>query len=163
MPFDHLLFESLRPGKTLAEDRRSGCLTSADVERNGGETVLLFGLDDDSTRKRLGLSDRRCCDFMYFLKNRNQSLLVFVELKSTNIESAAEQIANAHHAIRQHSAFVKSRATRARAVIVSSLGTPRDGKAIQQRMRKRGIDLYFGTSRKGHPCLIKDTIGYLSA
>jgi hypothetical protein len=163
MPFNHLLFDSLKPGVTLAEDRGSGCYTSTDLRRDAEETVLLFGLDDSATRRRLSLNDGKCCDYLYFLKNNIRTELIFVELKSTNIESATHQITSAHSAICDRCHTFKSRGTRAKAIIVSSQASPRDTKAIQDRMKKRGIDLYFGISRKGHPCQIKNLIPDLSA
>jgi hypothetical protein len=42
MPFNHLLFGALQPGKTLAEDRENKGYTSAQLEAAAEETVLLF-------------------------------------------------------------------------------------------------------------------------
>jgi hypothetical protein len=148
MPFNHLLFESLLPGKTLAEDRKSGCRTSADLNRGPSETILLFRLDHASTRLRLGLSDTKCCDHLYFLKSETRTLLIFVELKSANIDEAEKQILNAHDAICNHS-DVKKKLFLKLALIVSATGTPPNAKKRQTNMREHGIALYFGTSRGG--------------
>jgi hypothetical protein len=160
MPFNHLLFKSLLPGKTLAEDKRSGCRTSADLERGRNETVLLFRLDEASTRKLLGLSDQKCCDHLYFLKSEKNTTLIFVELKSTDLDQAEKQILSSYRAICNHS-NVKSQSPRTLALIVSAIGTPPGSKKRQLEMSKRGIDLYFGTSR-GRPCSIKSVIRDLS-
>lgn len=45
MLFDHLLFDALVPGKTVAEDREHRSPTSAVFRPTGAETVLLFRID----------------------------------------------------------------------------------------------------------------------
>ena len=158
MPFNHLLFESLLPGVTKAEDRISGCLSSANIEHKPGATVLLFHLDDIVTRNHLGLSDKKCCDYLYFLKHERRTSLIFVELKSTNLQGAKEQILNAHHAIRARVPLVKSGSARVLAVIVSSSATPENVKGIQKQMKAEGIELYFGRSRGKSSCRINELI-----
>jgi hypothetical protein len=161
VPFNHLLVESLQPGTTLAEDRKSGCRSSADLKPGKSETVLLFHLDADSTRKHLKLSQVKCCDHLYLFKSSKGTSLIFVELKSTNLDGADQQILNAFEAICQHPNF-NARSVRVLAVIVSSGSVFRDPKKIRANLRKRGIELHFGTSRDGHPCLIKEVIRDLS-
>jgi hypothetical protein len=161
MPVDHLLFESLLPGITKAEDKKSGGHTSANLEHGPHESVLLFHLDTETTRRRLGLLEGKCCDFLYFFKNKKHSILIFVELKGTDIASATEQIANAHQALGAQSKYVKS--CHPLAVIVSSVAAPRNGRVIQHQMKTQGITLYFGRSRSGRPCEIKALISELSA
>jgi hypothetical protein len=148
MPFSHLLFEALLPGKSVAEDRKSGCRTSADLQRGPNETILLFRLDHAQTKSRLGLSDRKCCDHLYFLKSETRTILIFVELKSTDLDEAEEQILNAHNAICNHS-DVKKKSFRSVAIVVSTMGAPPNAKKRQSNMREHGIALYFGTSRGG--------------
>jgi hypothetical protein len=161
MPFSHLLFEALLPGQTLAEDKRRECQTSADLKRGPNETILLFRLDQDSTRSRLGLSDRKCCDHLYFLKSATRTMLIFVELKSTNLDEAENQILNAHNAICKHS-NVKNQSFQTVALVVSRKGTPQNVKKRQSEMRKRGIHLYFGISRRGTACAVRNVINDLS-
>jgi hypothetical protein len=158
MPFNHLLFESLLPGITKAEDRKSGCHSSANLDHRPGATVLLFHLDDLMTRKRLGLIEDKCCDYLYFLKHKNRTSLIFVELKSTNVQGAKQQILNAHYAIRDKVSHVKSRSSRVLAVIVSSLGTPENAKGVQKEMKAEGIELYFGRSRGNSCCSINELV-----
>ena len=80
-----------------------------------------------------------------------QCLLILVELKSTDLADAKEQILNAFQAIRSQSSHVKSGAARVLAVIVSSQGTPVNGMRVQKEMKNNGIELHFGTS-KGSSC-----------
>jgi hypothetical protein len=112
-------------------------------------------------RKRLGLSDKKCCDFVFFFKSANHCTLIFVELKGIDVSSAEEQIVTAYQAMSTRSAYIKS--CRPFAIIVSSGAAPRNRKDIQKRMKTGGISLYFGTSRKGSPCEIKDVIKELAA
>jgi hypothetical protein len=164
MPLDHLLFESLIPGITKAEDKKGTGRTSANLDRGSNETVLLFHRDNEETRRRLKFSGEKCCDFLYFFKNRKRAVLIFIELKGTKINSAAHRIASAYHALAALSEYVKSHTPQALAVIVSSGSAPRrEGAVIQKRMKASGIKLYFGKSSKDHPCDIKALIGDLLA
>jgi hypothetical protein len=160
MPVDHLLFRSLIPGVTLAEDKGSGSHTSANLHRGNGESVLVFHLDDEHTRKRLALAEKKCCDFVFFFKSQARCTLIFVELKGIDIATAEEQIVSAYHAMSAQSAYIRSCGPFA--IIVSSGAAPKNGKDIQKRMKDRGIPLYFGTSRKGRSCEIKALISELS-
>jgi hypothetical protein len=161
MAVDHLLFESLIPGVTLAEDKGSGSRTSANLHRGNGESVLVFHLDNVLTRRKLELSERKCCDFVFFFKSETQCTLIFVELKGGDIASAEEQIVAAYQAMSAQSAYVRSCGPLP--VIVSSVTAPMNRKDIQKRMKGMGITLYFAISRKGKPCELKDVITELSA
>jgi hypothetical protein len=161
MPIDHLLFESLIPGVTKAEDKGSGSHTSANLDSGRGESVLVFHLDNEKSRTRLGLSNNKCCDFVFFFKSGSHCTLIFVELKGTDIASAEDQIVSAYQAMSAQSSYIKSCGPLA--VIVSNVAAPMNGKVIQRRMKKRGISLYFGISRKDRACEIKDVIPELSA
>jgi len=157
MPFNHLLFESLLPGRTLAEDKEKGCRSSANLERGPGEAVLLFRLDQIGTKERLNLRGKKCCDHLFFYKSGNQTLLIFIELKSTDIRGAMEQITSAHDAILSESQYFRSKRPTVCAVFVSVAASTNDKKRMQKEMREKGINLEFGTSR-GKACPIKETL-----
>jgi hypothetical protein len=159
MPFNHLLFEALLPGKTLAEDRVQNGYTSAQLEAGAGETVLLFRLDEDKTKARLKLTGKKCCDYFFFYSGRQKSLLIFVELKGGNLDRAEEQLVSAIDAICPNSDQGRSWRKHARAVIVSPTGSPRDRLKIQKAMRASGINVYFGSSKKNSPCPIRTIDG----
>jgi hypothetical protein len=160
MPFNHLLFEALQAGKTLAEDRKSGCRTTADLKRGAGETVLLFQIDGASTRKHLRLAEKKCCDHAYFFKSVKVTLLIFVEMKSTNLDGAVDQILNAHEAICFHP-NLKAQSPRSIGVIVSTVAFIPDSHKIKNRIGKRKINLYFKVSRN-KPYSINELITGLS-
>jgi hypothetical protein len=159
MPFNHLLFDALLPGKTLAEDRGHGGYTSARLDPGGDETVLLFRLDSETTRRRLSLTGKSCCDHFYLFRGRHTSLLILVELKGDNLERAEEQLSNAIDSICLRSDSPSSWRKLVRAVIVSPAVSPRDRLKIQKRMAARGIQVFFGTSRQNYPCVIKNVSG----
>jgi hypothetical protein len=159
MPFNHLLFEALLPGKTVAEDKDHGGYTSARLVQGEGETVLLFRLDEEKTKTELKLTGKRCCDYFYLFRTKEKSLLIFVELKGSNLDGIEMQLSNAIDAICPNSA--KGRAWRqiARAVVVSSTVSPRDRLKLQKAMKPKGIDVYFGSSKKNAPCMLKTIEG----
>jgi hypothetical protein len=159
MPFNHLLFEALLPGKTLAQDREHDGYTSAELKPGPGETVLLFRLDDDETKQHLKLAGQKCCDYFFFFKASHESLLIFVELKGGNLDRAEEQLAGAIDAICPSSGKGKTWRKLARAVVVSPTVSPRDRLKIQNAMKARGIKVYFGSSKKGFPCSIRAVAG----
>jgi hypothetical protein len=159
MPFNHLLFESLQPGKTRAEDKENRSYTSTDLKPGSGETVLLFHLDKETTRKQLGLSGKKCYDFLYFYKSSSQCFLIFVELKGSNFANAGEQLSNAIDAICRPHGQSRSLREHVRAVIVTPTISPEDRKELTKEMRKQRIPVFFGNSKKDKPCLLKEIEG----
>ena len=153
MPFNHLLFEALLPGKTLAEDREQNGYTSCELQAGAGETVLLFRLDEDKTKDKLKLTGQRCCDYFYFYRGPQRSLLIFVELKGSNLDRATRTTSSAIDAICPNSDKGRPWRKLVRAVIVSSTVSPRDRLKIQKAMNARGIELYFGSSKRNSPCV----------
>ena len=156
MLFDHLLFDALVPGKTLAEDKGHGSPTSADFRPTGDETVLLFRIDDDQTKKRLGLTGR-CCDSLYFVKNKTDSLLILVELKGSDSSRAKEQILGTFAAIRKNSEHVRRGTCKVYAVIVTLREAPRNLTKMKKELRQQGIQLEHGKSR-GRACDLRSEL-----
>jgi hypothetical protein len=157
MPFNHLLFESLLPGKTKAEDNKRASYTSAELKPKRDEAVLLFRLDSDATRTRLGPFDKKCCDFLFLYRSEAKCLLIFVELKGDEIGAAPTQLANAIDAICDRAPGGSSWRKFVRAVIVAPTFAVQTRKTIQPGMRQgRGIQVFFGISKKGHACDIRN-------
>jgi hypothetical protein len=161
MPFNHLLFESLLPGKTQAEDKQRSSYTAAELKPGGNETVLLFHLDEETTRKQLGLSGKKCCDFLYFYKKNSQCLLIFIELKGSNLAEAGEQLVNAIDAICRPRGQSRSLRKHARAVIVTPTITQGDKRELTKQMREARIPIFFGNSKKDKPCPLRDIEGLI--
>jgi len=155
MPFNHLLFEALLPGKTLADDRKHGGTSSVRLEPAAGETVLLFRLDSEKTKDRLGLVDKSCCDYLYLYRTKDTSLLIFIELKGENLDRSAQQLSSAIQSVCSHSGLNGTWRRLARAVIVSSTVSPKERTKLHKQMKEQGIRVYFGTSRKSHARDIK--------
>ena len=144
MPFDHLLTHSLIPGATSAKEQGVGF----SFNRDSDESVLVFRLDESATRKILKLEQKPCCDYLVFFNKLSfRPLLVFVELKSTNLDRAGKQILSAANAIRRQAPNLKE--TQFRGVIVSSSTPPRDFDKLQKHLRFQHIQLYFGSIRGG--------------
>jgi len=159
MPFSRLLLESLLPGKTQAEDKANNCYTSTDLKAGPDETVLLFRLDNHVTKKNLGLSGKKCCDHLYFYKDRSRILLIVVELKASNLAQAVEQLSNAIESICEPRGLGNTFRALARAVVVTPTVSPRDRQQITNLMRKRRIKVFFGYSKRDKPCQLKQIVG----
>ena len=96
MPFNFLLCECLHPGKTGFGEAGKG----ARIKPEGGECVLVFGIDNEPFRKRFAVT--KACDALFFYKSGTKGpVLFFVELKGSDISSAARQIGQALQAVRK--------------------------------------------------------------
>lgn len=157
MLFDHLLFDALVPGKTLAEDKGHGSPTSADFRPTGDETVLLFRIDDDQTKKRLGLTGQKCCDSLYFVKNKTDSLLILVELKGSDSSRAKEQILGTFTAIHKNSEHVRRGTCKVYAVIVTLREAPRNLTEMKKKLRQKGIQLQH-VKWRGRACDLRSEL-----
>jgi len=155
MPFNHLLFEALIPGKTTAEDRKNKGRTSAELRPAPDEAVLLFRLDDSVTRDRLALAGAPCCDHLFLYKSPTKALLIFVELKGADLGSAPEQLLNAIHAICDRAPHGRSWRKLARAVIVAPTFLPQETRTIQREMKKLRVEVFFGICKPRSTCDIK--------
>jgi hypothetical protein len=109
------------------------------------------------------LSGKKCCDHLYFFKGKARCLLIFVELKGEDLADAEEQLSNAIDAICNLAGQGRAWRKHARAVIISPTVSPRDWSRVQVKMKKRGIEVYFGTSKKDHPCNLKKVDGLIDS
>jgi hypothetical protein len=127
--FSVLLWRCLAPGEyTVEENNLSATLTPLNGMR---ETILVFDkLDDRRLPDHYAGADRACCDAIFFY-SRNLAddagpLLLFVELKGTDIRRAIEQLKNTMReveaAVRPESLRGKTR--RRAAVIVTKATVP---------------------------------------
>ena len=133
MPFNFLLWKCLIPGETsLKESGRS-----ARIKPRSGECVLAFSIDNEDFRARFKV--RKVCDALFFYKSRQgDPILLFVELKGSDIASAAPQLGQALKAIQN----ALARRARYRAVVVTRGGAPaRDDPLRRQFYRKYGVEL----------------------
>ena len=168
MPFNHLLFESLLPGKTTAEDRKSGCHTSAEprtgCRRSGSAVSPRRRRDPEATWAR---RQEMLRSSLFLLKRRrgNQSLDFCRTEGHGHRRKRSEQILNAHrcdlHAYLPH---VKSKTARAaRAVIVApTVGTLKRQERYKSDMKEQGHRrCIFGTTKPSRPCTSRELIGDL--
>lgn len=97
MPFNSLLLTCFIHDLHFGD---KGHQISIDRDLKGGETILLFVIDENSNtnstfRKDVGMkkSDKICdCIFFYSREGGPENVVCLVELKGTNIDEAAEQI-----------------------------------------------------------------------
>jgi len=168
MPLNHLLLHLLIPGVTRAHDPGTG--REAIFDRLNDETVLVFGLDNAETRKRLGLDleGQKCCNHMFFYKSKPLTIFLFTELKTGDANGADQQLLSAIRAIcsANHHTNVMIQNKCVRALIVTSLASPARTRArdeMRKRMKKAGVEVYFGTSRgRGCSCQVRKLIPELS-
>ena len=133
MPFNFLLCECLHPGETGFKESGIG----ARIRPEGRECVLVFGIDNQ--RFRTQFSVHRACDALFFYKSQAHGpVLLFVELKGSDVESAAEQLGQALDAVRKGLSGVSEY----RAIVVLRKSAPASRNKLWSRFRnKYGVEL----------------------
>ena len=144
-PLNILLWDCLEPRITSCAERG----TSASIQKQPGETVLVFRTDSPEMRRAFGL--QKACDrLFFFMKEQSAPKLVFVELKGTDVKRAAEQLEETIIKVRGVLGAISSAFARndnLHAVVVSQGGVPRELEKLQQNFRKRvGIPLKISRS-----------------
>ena len=91
MRFDQLLWKCLAPGKYESSESN---ITAA-LDPQPGETVLLFEIDGPAFRA--GQPGVKVCDLLFFYRGpaAPKPVLLFVELKGSDYETAEAQVVNA--------------------------------------------------------------------
>src|SRR5438034_267740 len=92
MPFNTLLLTSLVSGTSVVE---SG--VTARVERQSGEQILFFALDNAAVRKDLKIVGEICDYLVFYVREeqktrRAQKVFCLLELKGKDIKHAVDQI-----------------------------------------------------------------------
>jgi len=136
MAFDFLLWHCLDPGKTSVSE--SG--KSARLKPKGGECVLLFKID--SARFRAEFEIERVCDALFFYKSEHKApVLLFVELKGTDVESAIDQLDQTLKSVRNK----LDNEANCLAVVACSGSTPKHLGKLRKRFQKQhGITFRIG-------------------
>ncbi|MHB1557600.1 MAG: hypothetical protein ACYC61_08985, partial [Isosphaeraceae bacterium] len=116
--------------------------------------------DDDQTKKRLGLTGQKCCDSLYFVKNKTNSLLILVELKGSDSSRATEQILDTFAAIHKNSEHVRRRTCKVYAVIVTMRDAPRNLTAMKKELREKGIQLEHGPTKGRRACDLRSVLNF---
>jgi hypothetical protein len=95
--YSRLLWQFLEPGAHVASENR---LTVSLAPNPGAqETILLFDkLDSRGLPRSFPGDNKTCCDALFYYKRNRPSgdgnILIFVELKSSDVEHAIEQLKN---------------------------------------------------------------------
>jgi len=144
MPLNYLLWNCLVPGKTSVGERGK----SANMDRKPDECVLAFRTDDRGFRERFGLPGKRACDGVFFLRRDGQQPeIIFVELKGTDISTAAKQLGNSLRAVRTELDRIRLEA-RYHAVVVKAGRAPGNIKGLRDGFKKQHqVDLTVTSDR----------------
>jgi len=127
MPFNFLLWKCLLPGQTSIRESGKG----ARIKPEAGECVLAFGIDSQDFRRRFDAS--KVCDALFFYKSKEQDpVLLFVELKGSDLGSAAQQLGEALQAVRGK---LKLK-VHYRAVVVSRSTAPGRSNPLRRKFSK---------------------------
>lgn len=139
-PLNILLWDCLERRTTSCAERG----TSASIQKQPGETVLVFRTDSDAMRRAFGL--QKACDRLFFyMKEQSPPKLVFVELKGTDVKRAAEQLEETVIKVKRalgamSNAFASNE--NLLAVVVRGGAAPSAQHEIQQKFRRQvGIPL----------------------
>src|SRR5262245_28075400 len=104
MPFNFLLWRCLAPGKTSYQEPRTGW--GVRVQPINDETILFLLTDADPVReyfskKRKWYDLKNVADLLVYCKRKNSSpILLFVELKGSDIDQSVEQLCQTIEAIK---------------------------------------------------------------
>jgi hypothetical protein len=100
MPFNTLVLTCLVP-----ETRLSEAGGNVSLQREPGETVLFFHIDEKSnlrsTFRRDLKIEGKLCDGLVLYRKADNLTLCLIELKGGDVEGACEQITNTHRCLRQ--------------------------------------------------------------
>lgn len=128
MPFNFLLWNCLAVGRTSVAEKG----ITARMERKPGESVLAFRIDCDEFRRHFGT--RRVCDALFFYRSQeNKPVLLFVELKGSNIRDGVEQLKETLGIIEQ---ALKDYPADYRAIVVTDAGGLKSAKGLQREFQK---------------------------
>lgn len=105
MPLNTLFAHCLLPGRTAyAEQKSNKQDTGIRVPPQSGEAVLLFNIDDQTNpscrlRSALNIQGGLCDCLVLYKGSEGRPVLCLVELKGSDVASAAEQLANTQRAL----------------------------------------------------------------
>lgn len=149
MRFDRLLWHCLQPGEYQFTEENLAVRLSPE----NNETVLMFRTDSNVFRgSREGVP---ACDLLFFYRGPASPtpVLLFVELKGSDIEHAETQIGSAFKRVREELApDCGGGAARAGAVVVLGSSAPADVKPRQKEAwLKQGLPFAYHFGMRGKP------------
>jgi hypothetical protein len=157
MPFNYMLWYCLCPGKTSYKEPGTGW--GVQVQPASEETILFLLTDSDHLReyfatKRNWYNLKNAADLLVYCSRPARvpilparvPILLFVELKGSDIHHAAEQLRQTVEAVRNALGNPMRSKTDYRALILASGAAPKNTKAIQKTFRdKYGVALRIKT------------------
>jgi hypothetical protein len=134
MKFEKIVHSCLSDRTSLSEEGKS-----ASIARRNDETILMFLTDSDVVRRELGI--KRACDAVFvYIRQRARPILLFIELKGSDIQGAADQIRFTAEGVRKlvNSDFSTTfpNPDDMRAVVVFSGSAPRSQAEILERFER---------------------------
>ena len=150
MPFNYMLWHCLSPGKTSYTEPGTGW--GVQVKPVSDETILFLRTDSDQLREYFATTRnwynlKNAADLLVYCSRAGRMpILLFVELKGSDIHHAAEQLRQTVEAVRKALANPMRSGTDYRALILASGSAPKNTKEIQKAFRdKYGIVLHIKT------------------
>lgn len=100
MPFSVLLLTGASSDRHITGDK--GEKVTMDQRLESGEIALFFDkVDKDPICSGLGMSNQKCCDgIIFYTNNKAQRVICLVEMKSTDLGDAREQIKQTYDRLR---------------------------------------------------------------
>ncbi len=149
MPFNFMLWYSLSPGKTSYQEPGTGW--GVQVRPAKDETILFFLTDSQQFRDYFKDLEN-VADLLVFCKRADRNvILLFVELKGSDLEHAAEQLGQTIEAVRKNLPNPTHKKTDYRALILASGSSAplKNVQAIKKNfLKKYHIDLDVHTGVK---------------
>lgn len=144
--FDRLLVDHLQPGATSISERAA----SFNVGKTQGNAVLVFNVDSEAGRKAIGLSkDSKACDGLVAVLSQDRQVLLFVELKGSDVKHAMEQLKATIGAVKETMHSQTWNQFKKIALIVRSGRSDRAPQSSQKKKKaQKDLIMYHGV-----PCL----------
>jgi len=133
MAFDELLWNCLIPGAASAKEQGIGIA----LERSGA-TVLFFRCDCDEFRSEFDVPRAQVCDLLvYYCRDPKSPVLLFVELKGSDLLRAVAQIRSAQATLKSHISERHWKRAKIKALIVTPNSVPPKRQGIPKEVEVR--------------------------
>lgn len=144
-------FQSLQPPRL--KEKSKGVMFQPGNKKD--EEIYLYKSDDPDFRKKLGLSDRHCCDGLLFYRHGQEtSLLVLIELKGRKQSESAAQFLDLYNALQP---LMGHAGLRWYALLVTKTASLQDQKAITRQLNAVGLKALFAAGHGSNCNLRTDT------
>lgn len=110
-------------------------------QESENEALLAFQIDDPAFRDKFGVNDQQLCDAVVCcVRNNEKPVVIWIELKGSEIDKAVRQIASTHRAI---SGTERCFADRCHGLVITSGASPQKQNDANKAAAKSGIRFHF--------------------